>query len=165
MSPDQVLGLFPKWFGNAMPYADDRWIACGFPSTDQASFQVSKQPVDEPERLSVDVDSPMSQFDQAIVFTPGTAQHHASQWFQWAAEATIGLPHPVIFAASDQASFLHRYRLMCKLVATSLSRMLCPAVRSWCITVVWEPRPPRFGQVVLSWFAHLPLINSITRIW
>ncbi len=45
----------------------------------------------------------MSRFDQAIVFTPGTAQHHASQWFQWAAEATMGLPHPVIFAASDSS--------------------------------------------------------------
>ena len=93
MSPDQVLGMFPKWFGDSKPYIDEQWIACGFPSMDDLDAS-RHQPVS---------DEAMKRFDDAIVFTPGTAQHHAARWFEWAAEATVGLQRPVIFAASDQA--------------------------------------------------------------
>lgn len=90
-SPDQVLGMFPKWFGNSKPYVDGHWIACGFPFMDDVQF------VDHPPISSDD----LKRFDGAIVFTPGTAQHHASVWFEWAAKATETLQRPVIFATSD----------------------------------------------------------------
>ncbi len=125
MSPDQVLGLFPKWFGNSKPYIHDRWIACGFPSMDDF----------DRTRHTVISDTDTKRFEGAMVFTPGTAQHHATGWFSWAAEATKGLPHPVIFAVSDQAQLptaLPDHVQTCGFIP---SKMHCPDVRFWYITV------------------------------
>lgn len=85
LSPDLILGLYPDWFGDAVPATAGRWQTCGFPLTNS----------EPPARLE--------QQRQRIFFTPGTAHRHAQQFFAMAVEASEALGRPAILATSHAA--------------------------------------------------------------
>ncbi len=66
LSPDLILGMYPKWFGELRPACKGDWQTCGFPIV----------------RESIDVPSlENSATRDAIFFTPGTAHKHAAPMF------------------------------------------------------------------------------------
>ncbi len=99
-SPDQVLGMFPAWFGYPKPYVDGNWLACGFPRVDADKPVSGSAEAYQGQRATLSPHDLATTCQEAIVFTPGTAQHHAVRWFEWAADATAGLGRRVIFASS-----------------------------------------------------------------
>jgi UDP:flavonoid glycosyltransferase YjiC (YdhE family) len=76
-SPDLVLGMFPEWFGPRQADWPPKAAAVGFPLWNpQAS-----------DELSAEVDEFLRNSEPPIVFTPGSANIHAREFFETAIDA------------------------------------------------------------------------------
>lgn len=71
-SPDLVLGLFPEWFAPPPPDWPEQLVLTGFPLWDEDDIQ---PPDPELEAWVEDGEPP-------VVLTPGTANRHATEFFQ-----------------------------------------------------------------------------------
>ncbi len=80
-SPQRVIGLFPKWFGPPQPDWPATLRLTGFPLFDHVSGAFSEPQM---ERF-LDQDRP------PIAITPGSANQHASRFFQTAIQAATRL--------------------------------------------------------------------------
>ncbi len=80
-SPTRVIGLFPNWF--AQPQADwpPQTRLTGFPLFDEQGIRPLPQ----------DLQNFLDAGEPPIVFTPGSAMHHAEEFFQSSLEACIKL--------------------------------------------------------------------------
>lgn len=75
-SPDRTLGLFPDWFGPPQPDWPETVRLTGFPLYDESE----KNPIDSK------LEEWLSAGDPPVVFTPGSANVHASRFFHTAVE-------------------------------------------------------------------------------
>ncbi len=77
-SPDRVIGLFPAWFAPLQPDWPESTVLTGFPLFDAAA----DRPADD------DLLDWMAAGEPPIVWTAGSAQHHAADFFAAAVEAS-----------------------------------------------------------------------------
>jgi UDP:flavonoid glycosyltransferase YjiC (YdhE family) len=104
-SPQHVLGLFPEWFGDPQPDWPTQLRLTGFVTGDGSGK----------ETLTDDVRRFIASGSPPIVFTPGSANRQASQFFRAAAEATqtLGMrallltPFPEQLPDAPHGSILH----------------------------------------------------------
>jgi len=87
LSPDLVLGLYPKWFGDSRPACQGEWQACGFPLQRDQKYQSTT--------------ATSSNHDKPIFFTPGTAHQHAKEFFVNAVQACAIIGMKCILATSQ----------------------------------------------------------------
>jgi len=92
LSPQRIIGLFPDWFASPQPDWPKHAALTGFPLWDQSG--VVEVPKDLAEYLS--------QGEKPIVFTFGTANQHARQFFATAAESCRRLGRRAILIAKDR---------------------------------------------------------------
>lgn len=87
LSPDLVLGLYPKWFGDSRPACQGEWQACGFPLQRHPDYQRTT--------------AAHTNDDKPIFFTPGTAHQHAKEFFLNAVQACESIGKKCILATSQ----------------------------------------------------------------
>ncbi|QDT63003.1 glycosyltransferase [Calycomorphotria hydatis] len=85
-SPDQVLCLFPEWFGPTQPDWPQPLAHAGFPLWDSDSEQ---QPLREFVQF-------IDEHPRPLVFTPGSANQHAEKFFRTAIETCRLMDSPGI---------------------------------------------------------------------
>ena len=85
-SPQRVLGLFPEWFGEPQPDWPPQLRLTGFVLSDE-----SCSPVQRATEAQSALDQFLADGDAPIVFTPGSANEHAAEFFQAAIGATARL--------------------------------------------------------------------------
>ena len=85
-SPQRLIGLFPDWFGEPQPDWPPQLRLAGFVLSDE-----SCTPDERPVGLSSDLEQFVGAGAAPIVFTPGTANRHASAFFQAAIDATAAI--------------------------------------------------------------------------
>jgi rhamnosyltransferase subunit B len=76
-SPRRVIGLWPDWYAPPQPDWPANTVLCGFPLYDAA----------DTTPMPAELCRFLDQGEKPIVFTPGTAMHHAQQFFAAAADA------------------------------------------------------------------------------
>jgi rhamnosyltransferase subunit B len=85
-SPARVLGLFPDWFGDPQPDWPPQLRLTGFALSDESC---------SPVQAATDAQPALEQFlvngDAPVVFTPGSANEHAAEFFRTAIDATARL--------------------------------------------------------------------------
>ncbi len=85
-SPDCTIALFPKWFGPPQPDWPQQTRLTGFPLFDEAGQH--------------DLDPKLERFlnreGPPIVFTPGSANRHGTEFFSTAIEATAKIGRPCL---------------------------------------------------------------------
>lgn len=86
-SPQQVIGLFPEWFGPRQPDWPEHFSSASFPLWDDPAGS----PIDRELSQFIDAGSP------PVVVSPGSANRHAHQFFAAAAEALKRLDRRGIF--------------------------------------------------------------------
>lgn len=86
-SPDLIIGLFPDWFSTTQPDWPPSTVLTGFPLYDDASDSA----------LSTTIQTFFEAHPQPFVFTPGSANKHASSFFVEAAKACQAMNRPGIF--------------------------------------------------------------------
>ena len=79
-SPQLVLGLFPEWFGTPQPDWPPQLRLTGFVLSDEIGRELSAPEQERLERF-LNAGAP------PVVFTPGSANQHAVEFFQAATEA------------------------------------------------------------------------------
>jgi UDP:flavonoid glycosyltransferase YjiC (YdhE family) len=82
-SPQRVLGLFPDWFGEPQPDWPPQLRLTGFVLSDERCA-----PDQEATATSSDLEQFLASGDAPIVFTPGSANQHATQFFRVGLDAT-----------------------------------------------------------------------------
>ena len=87
-SPDLVLGLWPDWFGSRQPDWPSQTVLTGFPLWDSGA--------DRP--VNGDLLSFLEDHDRPVVFSPGSANAQADEFFRVAAEVCRGRNWPGVFA-------------------------------------------------------------------
>lgn len=85
-SPQATLGLFPEWFGPRQP----DWPA----STHQTGFVLFDD--SEGHTVPTEVQQLLDSGEAPVVFTPGSANRHASAFFRAASDATATLGRPAL---------------------------------------------------------------------
>jgi len=85
-SPQRVLGLFPEWFGEPQPDWPPQLRLTGFALSDE-----SCSPVQRAAEARSALDQFLAEGEAPIVFTPGSANEHAVEFFQTAIGATARL--------------------------------------------------------------------------
>ncbi len=95
-SPDCTIGLFPKWFGPPQPDWPQQTRLTGFPLFDEAGQH----------DLGPELERFLNRGRPPIVFTPGSAHRHATEFFAAAMEATakIGRTCLLLTRYHDQLS-------------------------------------------------------------
>jgi len=78
-SPDLVLGLFPEWFAPPVEDWPKQTVLTGFPLWDERDVQ----------DLSADMHNWLNEDNPPLVFTPGSAMHHAHEFFEAAVDACV----------------------------------------------------------------------------
>jgi len=86
-SPQRVIGLFPEWFAAIQPDWPAQLRLTGFPLYDEAEVHV----------IDPDLESFLQSGSAPILFTPGTANRAATQFFAAALDATRRLKRRAIF--------------------------------------------------------------------
>ncbi len=81
LSPDCILGLFPSWFAPSKKHLPEQMVCTGFPLEDAAHEFKSRGATD----------CYFSDGVQPVIFAPGTANTHASKFFQAALDACQSL--------------------------------------------------------------------------
>jgi UDP:flavonoid glycosyltransferase YjiC (YdhE family) len=76
-SPDLVLGMFPEWFGPRQADWPPKVAAVGFPLWNPPAS----------DELSAEIDDFLREGEPPIVFTPGSANIHAREFFETAIDA------------------------------------------------------------------------------
>ena len=94
-SPDGVLALFPSWYGSVKKDQPDNTLQWDFPLEDMAHQRGM-----EPE-----LDQFLTAGAKPILFTAGTGQYHAAEFFEIAARVVVKLGCRAVFltAKTDQA--------------------------------------------------------------
>jgi rhamnosyltransferase subunit B len=80
-SPQRVIGLFPDWYGRPQEDWPPQTKLTGFPLYDERG--VSDMPGDVAEFLAAG--------DPPVIFTPGSAMHHAEAFFEQSVKACVEL--------------------------------------------------------------------------
>jgi len=93
-SPQQVMGLFPEWFGAPQPDWPARTSLPGF----------IRDPIDEEPPLAPEVESFLVGGARPVVFTPGSASRHGKAFFEAATAvcATLGIRGVFVTQFPDQ---------------------------------------------------------------
>jgi len=105
-SPERVIGLFPEWFAPRQPDWPESTVLTGFPLFDASS----DQPAGDDLMEWITAEEP------PIVWTAGSAQHHAADFFAAAVDASRRLgrrallvsPAPETVPSPLPAGMLHR---------------------------------------------------------
>ena len=87
LSPDRILAMYPSWFAPATTEFCPRLVHCGFPLAGN----------EEPEA------PPLNQ--RPIIFTCGTAHHHAKNFFKNAVAASTQMGVPAILLSTYPDNF------------------------------------------------------------
>jgi rhamnosyltransferase subunit B len=88
-SPQRVLGLFPDWFGDPQPDWPSALRLTGFVLSDESCAPDSTDTVSaERDKETATLEHFLASGDAPIVFTPGSANRHAAEFFRTAVEAT-----------------------------------------------------------------------------
>lgn len=96
LSPDQILSLYPDWFGPTPPPGGGEWYPCGFP----LMVNPAEPNPEIQRRIDVHLDRYAGSGNSPIFFTPGTAHRHAQQFFELAISVCRRLDRPAILATS-----------------------------------------------------------------
>jgi rhamnosyltransferase subunit B len=94
-SPQRLIGLFPDWFGDPQPDWPPQLRLAGFALSDE-----SCAPDEQPRGLSSDLEQFVGAPGAPIVFTPGTANRHASAFFRAAIDATAAIGRRAVLVTS-----------------------------------------------------------------
>ena len=86
-SPQRIIGLFPEWFGPIQPDWPPQLRLTGFPLYDESDLH----------SIDPELESFLSAGSPPILFTPGTANRAASQFFAAALDATRRLKRRALF--------------------------------------------------------------------
>jgi rhamnosyltransferase subunit B len=89
-SPAKVIGLFPDWFAQPQPDWPPQTRLTGFPLFDEQGIRPLPQ----------DLQNFLTAGPAPIVFTPGSAMHHADEFFQTSLEAAVKLNRRAILLSS-----------------------------------------------------------------
>ena len=89
LSPDLVLGMYPRWFGDNSPPCQGPWLNCGFPLATQCKLAPA---------LGADQEHNRKGFP--VFATPGTAHHHAKAFFNNVVEASASIGMNCILATT-----------------------------------------------------------------
>ena len=92
-APDLTVTLFPTWFGNTMPDWPRPIINAEFQLFDSVSN----------EGFSLELQEFIAKGEKPLVFTPGTANLHASRFFSCALAAVKNLSVRAIFLTKDRS--------------------------------------------------------------
>lgn len=106
-SPELAIGLFPEWFGPRQPDWPEQLVLTGFPLYDAG----------EDTPLDPELDAWLEEGEAPLVFTAGSAQHHAGEFFLRSVEACRLLgrrallvsPAPETIPAELPAGAVHRH--------------------------------------------------------
>jgi len=86
-SPDRGIALFPDWFAKPRPDWPKQLVVTGFPLFDEGSLR----------ELPPELEKFLAQGDPPVVFTPGSAMEHATEFFQVSLETCLALRRRGIF--------------------------------------------------------------------
>ncbi len=88
-SPQGVIGMFPEWFGEPQPDWPDRVMLTGFPLVDGGTGKP----------VSAETEDFLNAGEPPILFTPGSANSQAAEFFRAALDAIQRLGSRAIFAS------------------------------------------------------------------
>jgi len=94
-SPQRVLGLFPDWFGDPQPDWPPQVRCTGFVLSDEKCA-----PDAEPPGARASLDQYLAGGEAPVVFTPGSANRHAAQFFRAAIDATATIRRRALLVTS-----------------------------------------------------------------
>ena len=94
-SPQRLIGLFPDWFADPQPDWPPQLRLAGFVLSDE-----SCTPDEKPMGLSSDLEQFVGAGAAPIVFTPGTANRHASAFFRAAIDATAAIKRRAVLVTN-----------------------------------------------------------------
>jgi rhamnosyltransferase subunit B len=86
-SPDGALALFPSWYGSIAKDQPDNTFQWDFPLEDMAHHH----------DMDPDLEDFLAQGHRPILFTAGTGQYHAAEFFKTAAQVVAKLGHRAVF--------------------------------------------------------------------
>lgn len=92
-SPDLVIGLFPEWFAPPPTDWPEQVVLTGFPLWDEDDVRPS-----DPE-----LDAWLADGTPPVVLTPGTANHHAANFFRAGIEACRRLGHRGLLLTGERS--------------------------------------------------------------